>query len=166
LLYVIVALLALIVGGGLVALLRSGAKEAPARQQAVEVAPTPVVAPSNRVQERARETPRVKPTPIPIDSDFNKSFTGFINNKYGVRMSLRRMGNTLSGTYFYIRHNINITLNGTISSDQEFEMYGYDEGGTMIDIFKGHLISSNALEGTWSKPDGSKSLPFAFRASR
>lgn len=166
LLYVIVGLLALIAGGGLVALLKSEARDAPLRQRPIEVSATPVASASNRVQERAKESPKVKATPLPVDSDFDRAFAGFINNKYGIRMNLRRMGNSLSGTYFYTRHNINITLNGTIGSDQGFELYGYDEGGTMIDIFKGHLISSNILEGTWSKPDGSKSLPFTFRAPR
>jgi hypothetical protein len=164
LLYLIVGLLALIAGGGLVALLKSESREIPVRQRPIEVSPTPIIAASNRVHDRVIESPRVKPTPLPVDSDFQKTFTGFINDKYGIRMNLRRINNSLSGTYFYTRHNINITLNGTIGSDQEFELYGYDEGGTMIDIFKGQLISSNVLEGTWSKPDGSKSLPFALRS--
>jgi hypothetical protein len=163
LLYVIVALLALIAGGGLVALLRSEARDAPVRQRPIELSPTPVVALSNRVQEKPKEGLRLKPTPLPVDSDFNKSFSGFINNKYGIKMNIRRSGNSLSGTYFYTRHNI--TLNGTIDGNQNVELYGYDEAGTMIDIFKGQLISNN-LEGTWSKPDGSKSLPFALRAAK
>jgi len=81
-------------------------------------------------------------------------------------MTLRRTGNSLSGTYFYTRHNINITLNGTIDENQNVELYGYDEGGTMIDVFKGQLSSSSSLEGMWSKPDGSKSLPFDLRSRK
>lgn len=166
LLYVIVALLALIAGGGLVALIKSGVRDTAVRQRAIEGSPSPLVVASSREQVKAKESPRVKPTPLPIDSDFNKTFAGFINNKYGIRMSLRRVGHSLSGTYFYTRHNINISLNGTIDDNQNVELSGYDEAGTMIDVFKGQLISSNSLEGTWSKPDGSRSLPFQLRLTR
>jgi len=166
LLYVIIALLALIAGGGLVALIRSGAKDTPLSQRPVEASPTPLIAASTREQARAKESPRLKATPRPVDPDFNKTFAGFINNKYGIRMTLRRTGNSLSGTYFYTRHNINITLNGTIDENQNVELYGYDEGGTMIDVFKGQLSSSSSLEGMWSKPDGSKSLPFDLRSRK
>lgn len=76
LLYVIVALLALIAGGGLVALLRSETREASVRQLPVEVIPTPVAASSNRVQEKVKESPRLKPPLLPIESDFSKTFSG------------------------------------------------------------------------------------------
>ena len=55
-----------------------------------------------------------------------------------------------------------ISLTGSIDSFQNVEMYGYDDNGTQIDVFKGRFVTSSRIEGQWSKPNGSRSLPFTL----
>jgi serine/threonine protein kinase len=107
------------------------------------------------------DSPTRNSSPDVLSSVFSKTFSGEIG-KYGIKMSLRRNGDSLSGTYVYTRHGVNISLTGSIDSYQNVEMYGYDDNGTQIDVFKGRFVSSSRMEGQWSKPNGSRSLPFTL----
>jgi hypothetical protein len=159
---VVVTLLALIVGGGAVALFKSGAKDATIVQSST---PSPIPATATTPKQEQTESPKepkVKPTPEILNSVFVKTFKGNISDKYKIEMTLRRNGMDLSGTYFYTKYGINITLTGTIDSYQNVELYGYNASGTLVDVFKGRFVSSSEMLGTWSKPDGSKILPFTL----
>ncbi len=101
------------------------------------------------------------PSPEALSSVFSKTLRGAIG-RYGVKMSLQRNGNNLSGTYVYTKYGISISLTGAIDGNQNVEMYGYDNNGTQIDVFKGRFVSSFRIEGQWSKPNGSRSLPFTL----
>jgi serine/threonine protein kinase len=107
------------------------------------------------------DSPIRNSSPDVLGSVFSKTFNGEIG-KYGIQMSLRRNGDSLSGTYVYTRHGTNISLTGSIDSYQNVEMYGYDDNGIQIDVFKGRFVSSSRVEGQWSKPNGSRSLPFTL----
>jgi len=112
---------------------------------------------------------RTKAPPVSIPSReilgtvFTKNLRGTIG-KYGVEMVLLRNGNNLSGTYVYTKYRTNISLTGSIDANQNVEMYGYDNG-VQIDVFKGRFVSSFTVQGQWSKPNGSRSLPFTLTQS-
>jgi hypothetical protein len=163
LIYIIVALLALIVGGGVVALLKSGTKDTPIAQSST---PLPTLTPTTtpkQEQSKVQEEPKIKPPLDIVSSVFVKTLKGDIGYKYKIEMRLRRNGTNLSGTYFYTKYGVDITLTGTIDSYQNIELYGYNASGVLVDVFKGRFISNSEMQGTWSKPDGSKSLPFTMR---
>lgn len=96
--------------------------------------------------------------------DFTRSYEGSIGGKYGILMTLTKTGNTLTGTYSYKTVGVSIKLSGTTKADGSFTLNGYDEKGNACDLFKGK-IEGPSVTGTWSKPDGSKSLDFSVSES-
>jgi hypothetical protein len=97
-------------------------------------------------------------------ADFSKTFEGAINNEYQIQMSLQRSGQELSGSYFYTKHKTDIQIKGTIDGQDNFTINEFDGKGNQTGVFKGRLISGSEMEGTWSKPNGDKSMPFALKA--
>lgn len=98
-------------------------------------------------------------------------FRGDIGGKYKIQMRLRREGANLSGTYFYENKRSDINLKGTIDAGGNFVLQEFDGGGQQTGTFKGTWKEADAddvdaagatLEGHWSKPDGSNSMPFAL----
>ena len=85
-----------------------------------------------------------------------------------IEMSLVRDGGRLSGAYFYPRVGKNITLAGTVDQSGNVELTETDESGNQTGVFKGKWETDKdspdpslfAIEGKWSKPDGSKSTDF------
>lgn len=96
--------------------------------------------------------------------DFTKSFEGTINGKYGIIMTLAKSGNDLSGTYMYKSQNSSLKLKGNIDSNGNLSLNEFDNKGSMTGTFKGQLSGGNIL-GQWSKPDGSKTMPFSVTES-
>jgi hypothetical protein len=91
------------------------------------------------------------------------SFRGWIAG-LSIEMALVRDGERLTGTYFYPRVGKNIELKGTIDKTSKLEMRETDESGKDTGVFKGVWISNQmglaAIEGKWSRPDGSKETDF------
>jgi hypothetical protein len=91
------------------------------------------------------------------------SFRGSIAN-LSIEMSLVRESERLTGTYFYPRVGKNIDLKGSIDSGGKLELRETDETGKDTGVFKGQWKSNEiglaAIEGKWSRPDGSKETDF------
>jgi len=90
-------------------------------------------------------------------------FRGWIAN-LSIEMTLVRETERLTGTYFYPRVAKNIDLKGTIDSGGKLELRETDETGKDTGVFKGQWKSNEigfaAIEGKWSRPDGSKETDF------
>jgi hypothetical protein len=98
-------------------------------------------------------------------------FRGTITTGAGnlaIEMTLVRDGDRLTGTYFYPKVGKNITLGGTIDKAGSVELKESDESGKDTGVFKGKWQPAtdspdpnlNEIEGSWSRPDGSKATPF------
>lgn len=89
-----------------------------------------------------------------------KTYEGFINDKYGIIVSLSRETNSLKGTYRYKSQQSDLQLTGEIDETGSFLLNEYDNNGKLTGIFEGILLD-DSMKGTWRKPDGSKSYPFS-----
>lgn len=93
-----------------------------------------------------------------------KVFRGLIGDKK-VQMTLKREGEQLSGTYFYLKIGSDITLKGSIDKQGNFTLKEFDNGGKQTGEFKGKWdepanLPAAALDGTWSKPNSDQTLSF------
>ncbi len=92
-------------------------------------------------------------------------FKGMVGTNMAIDMTLRVSGNEVSGTYFYVKHNTDIRLKGE-KSNQDLKLNEFDENGNISGQFTGKFVSASKVEGQWSKPDGSRSLPFAVETTQ
>lgn len=90
-------------------------------------------------------------------------FRGWIAS-LSIEMTLVRDATNLTGTYFYPRVGKNINLKGSIDSGGKLELRESDDTGKDTGVFKGQWKSNEAglaaIEGKWSRPDGSKETDF------
>ncbi len=95
-----------------------------------------------------------------IAVDFIKTFEGKINNKFPITFKITANNGQITGTYFYNKVGKDLKLKGTIDKDGNISLTEYDEKGNSTGLFKGSTKNNNKIEGNWSKPDGSSSMPF------
>src|SRR5215510_443346 len=93
----------------------------------------------------------------------SRSFSGAINSRYAIRMSLTIEGSKITGSYYYVKVGKPITLRGSIDSSGTVRLEELDQTGKPTGIFKGRLVADSEITGTWSKPDGSGPMPFAVK---
>lgn len=122
--------------------------------------PKPTSTPAPTLAPPPPPTRQPEPAVKEPDQSFNKTLRGTINDRFPIQMTLQRRGTTLTGTYYYLKQGINITLEGTIDQGGNVNLNGLDRDGTWIDMFQGRFISDSELVGTWSKPNGERSAPF------
>ncbi|MFP5211890.1 MAG: hypothetical protein ACLGPL_00785, partial [Acidobacteriota bacterium] len=111
----------------------------------------------------AKEKPRETGIAVPSGP---LSLTGTINQNLKVKMSLKVDGSSLSGSYFYERHKIDIRLDGSVDGEGNVTMKEYDAKGNQTGLFKGKFVSAQKIEGVWTKPDGSKPMPFSLESDQ
>jgi hypothetical protein len=87
---------------------------------------------------------------------------GTIGKNLGVSMNLTAQKDRLSGSYMYVRYEKKIPLSGTCT-DKTLMLQESDPSGKPTGTFRGSFTTPRAVEGTWSTPDGKKSLPFLLR---
>jgi hypothetical protein len=120
-------------------------------------------------------------TVVQAPSEFKEVFTGAIDDKHAVRMSLERKGSDLTGGYFYERAGAfnsvmrTLDLEGRIDADGNVTLTETtNDGGNerKTGEFKGKLdsLSSNGdsrlrFSGLWTGNDG-KQMPFKLLALR
>lgn len=95
---------------------------------------------------------------------FNKRFQGTIGDSIYFDMHLQKNGGALSGNYKYRGYTTHIKIDGLILNNENYWIKGYDiKDGRHIDTFDGRFVSAKEMRGTWSKPDGTKRLPFYLK---
>lgn len=105
------------------------------------------------------QTPQTTRAPL-------QTFRGTIGEGLGVRAELRREGEGLSGTYFYESVKTEIALRGRVDNQGEFTLEEFDPSGAPTGVFRGRWGADDTgaaeLTGNWSRPDGSRSMPFTL----
>jgi hypothetical protein len=103
---------------------------------------------------------------IAQNTDLKISYTGNIKN-IPIQMTLQQKVAGVVGTYRYVKIGTDLGLEGSLRGKDSLILFEYDESGKQTGLFKGRFKgafgTSELIEGTWSKPNGSKSLPFALR---
>ena len=97
-------------------------------------------------------------------ADFTKGFGGTIGPQSKVRLELTRKGTALSGTEEYIPFDKTLWLKGTVDTFGNFVLDAHHPKDHVTGIFKGKFSRGcQAMTGYFSKPDGSRLLPFEFQ---
>ena len=94
-----------------------------------------------------------------VPESFVKTYEGSLDNQYKVVMKITSNEGIVTGTYFYLSQGGNLKLQGELSVSNEILLNEFNDDGNQVGLFKGRLDGSK-IEGTWSKPDGSKEMPF------
>jgi hypothetical protein len=92
------------------------------------------------------------------------NLSGFIDKRLEIQMVLYREDSALSGSYVYTKFGSPLSLKGTIDSGQNIILTEFDKNGKRTGMFKGTLTGEGKLEGNWSDPDGSKTMPFLLES--
>jgi hypothetical protein len=80
-----------------------------------------------------------------------KNYSGSIDNKFGIEMTLKQAGSSLEGSYFYTRVKKPIHLKGAIDAAGNVTLEETGTGGAATAAFKGRFISDGVLSGAWAK---------------
>ncbi|MEI6122958.1 MAG: hypothetical protein WCQ95_04950 [Bacteroidota bacterium] len=91
----------------------------------------------------------------------SKNYSGYIDGKYEIKMTLTQKGNELSGSYFYTKIGTPLKLKGTIDKLNKFTLNEFNGDGSITGVFAG-IINNSQITGNWSKPDGTKSMSFVL----
>lgn len=94
-------------------------------------------------------------------ASFVKTYEGLIDNQYRIVLKITSDEGDITGTYFYTSQGGNLKLQGELSAKNEIVMNEFNDDGNQVGLFKGTL-SGGKIEGTWSKPDGSKEMSFSL----
>ena len=94
-----------------------------------------------------------------------------------ITMTLQARGSVFIGTYQYVKVGKDLEVQGTMRGKDSIILKEFDEKERQTGLFKGRafgktsgsstISSSTAIDsivGVWSRPDGSKPLPFVLRA--
>jgi hypothetical protein len=88
---------------------------------------------------------------------------GTISKDLHISMNLAFQNDGLSGSYAYVTHEKSIPLSGTcVGGSLTIRESG--SSGKPAAFFQGGFTKPQTVEGTWSTPDGRKSLPFQLQA--
>ncbi len=85
------------------------------------------------------------------------NFSGTLNNKYEINMSLNKIDGYLTGSYYYTSKNIPISLKGTIQNGSIKMTETLN--GKSTGYFDGRL-NGNVISGIWTSPNGKSQMPF------
>ncbi len=99
-----------------------------------------------------------------LSRNFTRTYSGTADND-GISMELRRSGSSLGGRVFSRRSATDISVSGNIDDNGAFEMNEYSDIGVNTGVYRGRINTDGTMNGTWSKPDGSKPRPFFLRAN-
>lgn len=113
-----------------------------------------------QLQDNMENTEVVDSSLYSNQPDFTKRYTGTINNKYKIDLTLTKEGIGLSGSYYYVGKNSKLILTGQIDNDGDFAIEELS-AGDVTGKFTGRLVGSTAT-GTWSDRSGKTQLPFTL----
>jgi hypothetical protein len=92
-----------------------------------------------------------------------REYVGAMGNSLRIRMTLNIEGRSVQGSYVYEAVGKPLALTGTISGKQ-ITLRETDEDGKHTGTFKGQFVTATLIEGNWSNPAGTKTLPFSVKA--
>jgi len=79
-------------------------------------------------------------------------------------MTLHSHNGDIEGSYRYANQEKHLTLKGFIANNRTFTINEYNDNGSMTGVFEGDgFLDDSEITGTWSKPDGSKSMQFSLK---
>lgn len=100
----------------------------------------------------------------PAGDEYTHVYSGTINGKYAVEMTLTTDGGTYyTGEYFYTKNKTPIQLRGRLTDDYEHLVLEEYVGMDMTGKFEGTL-SPKRYRGIWTSADGNTSYPFELTA--
>jgi len=105
------------------------------------------------------------------------TYTGSIDDKYPIGMTLVYNGLEVEGVYFYTRYLVDIKLAGCLESGRLITLRVFDANGNLSEIFHGEFpkvdprgsycgsgeLQRDVILGTWENVKTSQSLPFYVR---
>ncbi len=91
-----------------------------------------------------------------------RSYRGTIGADIEIAMSLCRTGDTLAGSYRYLKVGKDIELQGHVEENGEFILYewGNEKSRRQTGHWLGRFVNDSLLEGTWNAPQATRVLPF------
>lgn len=92
-----------------------------------------------------------------------REYVGAMGNSLRIRMTLAIDGKAVEGSYVYEAVGKPLALSGTLNGKQ-ITLRESDEKGKHTGTFKGRFVTATLIEGTWSNPAGTKTLPFSVKA--
>ena len=87
-----------------------------------------------------------------------KYYTGKLLGGFNLEMTLKRNGNSLSGSVLNSYSNITL-VKGLMDEGNSFMLREY-ENEKFTGIYKGTISPEGEIKGVWSSPDGMRRLPF------
>lgn len=109
---------------------------------------------------------------LPAEADdpgnFEQVLAGHLEKKNGdfifISMYLKGENGNMTGKYFYENTSAkeDIMLRGNLEGDS-LMLVEFDPKNRITGRFNGKYVSPNAIEGTWSTPDGKKQLVFRLK---
>jgi hypothetical protein len=88
-------------------------------------------------------------------------FKGTINGNLSIIMDLIQNGNMYSGSYYYIKYNLPINLEGKVNKKGEIELFTMNNEGEKIEFITGK-INQNRFVGNWKNKDKTKTLSISL----
>lgn len=104
--------------------------------------------------------------PFELPKTFYKKLKGTIGDGIAVTMDLIKDDTTLSGTYYYDKVGLPLSLDGTIDADKQAHLLETNAQYTQTGAFEGKFSSAEVFEGTWTNPKKTKSLPFKLTETK
>jgi hypothetical protein len=93
-----------------------------------------------------------------------KPYIGSIDNRLGIRMTLKRSDGSLQGSYYYDRIHTPIRVQGTVDSSNRIVLDEFDQTGAITARFTGKLVSEGVLAGSWTRAGHDQGIPFLLEA--
>jgi len=81
-------------------------------------------------------------------------------------MKLSIDGGRVEGSYYYEKYKKDIRLRGSVDAQKAVLLEELDPAGNRTGVFTGRFTTGDTIEGTWSSPDGAKTMPFSVTAAQ
>ena len=101
-----------------------------------------------------------------IPQIFHKKLKGKIGENLLITMYLNKRDSLLTGSYYYDKNAIPISLFGQFMPNAELKLSETNSKFEETGIFKGKFTSEEIFEGLWINPKTNKKLPFILRESK
>lgn len=119
--------------------------------------------PNNGVNNSIVNDMPIVPKSDPPPRSFNRNYYGTVGGD-GSEMRLTRNGSSLGGKVVPQDRYADISVSGSIDDEGNFEMNEYSDINVITGVYRGR-ISGTTINGTWSKPDGSRARRLFLRSN-